>query len=99
MHDRSMELNLFPYNLLQPAAASMEVEDVVFRTFSAKNKRDRSSPDAFLGRKTTMFTPHLLASGNSTIPVYRTIQQPGEMIVTFPRAYQAAVSLGLLLFI
>lgn len=41
---------------------------------------------------TTQMSPELLS--NSGVPVYRMIQQPGEFILTFPKAFHAGFSYG-----
>ncbi|KAI4314516.1 hypothetical protein L6164_027418 [Bauhinia variegata] len=47
--------------------------------------------DVLLG-KTTLFPPNILLEHE--VPVYKTVQKPGEFIVTFPRAYHAGFSHG-----
>ena len=42
--------------------------------------------------KTTMFSPGLLHCNG--VPFYRAVQNPGELIVTFPRSYHAGFSHG-----
>lgn len=57
-----------------------------------KEAKDKDHASGGLMEKTTMFSPkHLLKRG---IPVYRIIQQPGEFVVTFPRAYHGGFSQG-----
>ncbi|KAK3026690.1 hypothetical protein RJ639_041537 [Escallonia herrerae] len=45
--------------------------------------------DVLLG-KTTLFPPNILSEHD--VPVYRAVQNPGEFIITFPRAYHAGFS-------
>ncbi|XP_019445273.1 PREDICTED: lysine-specific demethylase JMJ706-like isoform X2 [Lupinus angustifolius] len=47
--------------------------------------------DVLLG-KTTLFPPNILMEHE--VPVYRAVQNPGEFIITFPRAYHAGFSHG-----
>ncbi|KAK3041546.1 hypothetical protein RJ639_000680 [Escallonia herrerae] len=47
--------------------------------------------DVLLG-KTTLFPPNILSEHD--VPVYRAVQNPGEFIITFPRAYHAGFSHG-----
>ncbi|WZZ73519.1 lysine-specific demethylase JMJ706 [Brassica napus] len=47
--------------------------------------------DVLLG-KTTIFPPKILLDHG--VPVYKAVQNPGEFIVTFPRAYHAGFSHG-----
>jgi len=51
----------------------------------------RENPD-LLHHITTMFSPRLLLAGG--VPVYKTVQNPGEFIVTFPRAFHGGFSYG-----
>lgn len=50
-----------------------------------------SQPD-LLHQLVTMINPNILI--NSSVPVYRTDQQAGEFVVTFPRAYHAGFNQG-----
>lgn len=45
-----------------------------------------------LSGKTTLFPPNILLEHG--VPVYKTVQKPGEFIITFPRAYHAGFSHG-----
>ncbi|EPS73691.1 hypothetical protein M569_01064, partial [Genlisea aurea] len=45
-----------------------------------------------LSGKTTLFPPSILLVHN--VPVYKAVQNPGEYIITFPRAYHAGFSHG-----
>lgn len=50
--------------------------------------------DVLLG-KTTLFPPNILSQHG--VPVYKAVQKPGEFVVTFPRAYHAGFSHGIIL--
>ncbi|GMJ16047.1 JUMONJI 13 [Hibiscus trionum] len=47
--------------------------------------------DVLLG-KTTLFPPNILSEHD--VPVYKAVQNPGEFVITFPRAYHAGFSHG-----
>lgn len=47
--------------------------------------------DILLG-KTTMFPPNVLLKHG--VPVYKALQEPGDFVITFPRAYHAGFSHG-----
>ncbi|XP_022756969.1 lysine-specific demethylase JMJ706-like [Durio zibethinus] len=47
--------------------------------------------DVLLG-KTTLFPPNILLDHD--VPVYKVVQNPGEFVITFPRAYHAGFSHG-----
>ena len=47
--------------------------------------------DVLLG-KTTLFPPSILLE--HTVPVYKAVQNPGEFVIAFPRAYHAGFSHG-----
>jgi len=49
--------------------------------------------DVLLG-KTTLFPPNILLEHG--VPVYKAVQKPGEFIITFPRAYHAGFSHGMI---
>ncbi|CAL1374252.1 unnamed protein product [Linum trigynum] len=53
---------------------------------------DRLAALSLLGEKTTLLSPELVVS--SGIPCCRLIQNPGEFVVTFPRAYHVGFSHG-----
>ncbi|KAL5569355.1 hypothetical protein UlMin_025930 [Ulmus minor] len=53
---------------------------------------DRLAALALLGEKTTLMSPELVVA--SGIPCCRLIQNPGEFVVTFPRAYHVGFSHG-----
>ncbi|KAK3232471.1 hypothetical protein Dsin_004352 [Dipteronia sinensis] len=51
---------------------------------------DRLAALALLGEKTTLVTPEVIVA--SGIPCCRLVQNPGEFVVTFPRAYHVGFS-------
>nr|CAD1835978.1 unnamed protein product [Ananas comosus var. bracteatus] len=53
---------------------------------------DRLAALAMLGGKTTLLSPEVLVA--SGIPCCRLVQNPGEFVVTFPRAYHIGFSHG-----
>ncbi|TXG49508.1 hypothetical protein EZV62_025383 [Acer yangbiense] len=53
---------------------------------------DRLAALALLGEKTTLVTPEVIVA--SGIPCCRLVQNPGEFVVTFPRAYHVGFSHG-----
>ncbi|KDP44393.1 hypothetical protein JCGZ_20073 [Jatropha curcas] len=53
---------------------------------------DRLAALTLLGEKTTLLSPEVVVS--SSIPCCRLIQNPGEFVVTFPRAYHVGFSHG-----
>ncbi|KAG8493276.1 hypothetical protein CXB51_010828 [Gossypium anomalum] len=53
---------------------------------------DRLAALSLLGEKTTLLSPELIVA--SGIPCCRLIQNPGEFVVTFPRAYHVGFSHG-----
>jgi JmjC domain, hydroxylase/jmjN domain/C5HC2 zinc finger len=61
----------------------------VFKSYLSLKMRD--VPD-LLHHITTMFNPRLLQKNQ--VPVYKTIQYPGEFVITFPRAYHCGFSYG-----
>lgn len=61
----------------------------VFRSYLSITLRD--NPD-LMHHITTMFSPRLLQ--NSNVPVYKIVQNEGEFVFTFPRAYHGGFSLG-----
>jgi len=63
--------------------------ETVFKT--ALQHKLKTTPD-LLSHITTMFSPRLLQEAN--VPVCKLLQQPGEFVVTFPRAYHGGFSMG-----
>lgn len=61
----------------------------VFKSYLSLKMRD--VPD-LLHHITTMFNPRLLQKNQ--VPVCKTIQYPGEFVITFPRAYHCGFSYG-----
>jgi hypothetical protein len=61
----------------------------VFKNYLSMKMRD--VPD-LLHHITTMFSPRLLQQGG--VPVYKLVQNPGEFVVTFPRAFHGGFSYG-----
>lgn len=53
---------------------------------------DRLAALSLLGEKTTLISPEVIVA--SGIPCCRLVQNPGEFVVTFPRAYHAGFSHG-----
>ncbi|XP_068646240.1 lysine-specific demethylase ELF6-like [Aristolochia californica] len=53
---------------------------------------DRLAALALLGEKTTLMSPEIIVA--SGIPCCRLVQNPGEFVVTFPRAYHVGFSHG-----
>lgn len=86
-----------------PASAADGFEEVAFQTVLATAMAARLSDGATqqeacnaasrqLLKKTTMFSPQLLLEAD--VKVTRVVQQPGEIVVTFPRSYHAGFSNG-----
>ncbi|KAI5064431.1 hypothetical protein GOP47_0021101 [Adiantum capillus-veneris] len=67
------------------------VERHVYEIEMLKDSGKGSQYDLLLG-KTTMFAPKLLSEQG--VPVFRAVQNPGEFVLTFPRAYHAGFSHG-----
>jgi hypothetical protein len=61
----------------------------VFKNYLSMKMRDM--PD-LLHHITTMFSPRLLQKAD--VPVYSLLQNPGEFVVTFPRAFHGGFSMG-----
>lgn len=53
---------------------------------------DRLAAFTMLGEKTTLLSPEVLVT--SGVPCCRLVQNPGEYVVTFPRAYHVGFSHG-----
>ncbi|KAK6233998.1 hypothetical protein QUC31_006404 [Theobroma cacao] len=64
----------------------------VIRTEAYGGNIDRLAALSLLGEKTTLLSPELIVA--SGIPCCRLIQNPGEFVVTFPRAYHVGFSHG-----
>eukprot|EP00250_Pteridium_aquilinum_P023238 c2646_g1_i1 orf=519-1592(+) len=62
------------------------VQEHVYEAEMLKDAGKGAQFDLLLG-KTTMFAPKLLSEHG--VPVFRAVQNPGEFIITFPRAYHA----------
>ncbi|KAF6148542.1 hypothetical protein GIB67_042501 [Kingdonia uniflora] len=78
-----------------PGAAAIDFERVVREHVYTRNilssKEEDAAFDVLLG-KTTMFPPCILL--DHKVPVYKAVQNPGEFVITFPRAYHAGFSHG-----
>ncbi|CAN1149007.1 Lysine-specific demethylase ELF6 [Linum perenne] len=74
-----------------PGDYAFAFEDVIRRQ-AYGGKVDRLASLSRLGEKTTLLSPEVLVS--SGIPCCRLIQNPGEFVVTFPRAYHVGFSHG-----
>lgn len=78
-----------------PGHAACEFEDVVVEHVYGWEKPIHKGADAAFGLligKTTMFPPKILSDHG--VPVYKAVQEPGEFVITFPRAYHAGFSHG-----
>ncbi|KAJ6717646.1 LYSINE-SPECIFIC DEMETHYLASE ELF6-RELATED [Salix purpurea] len=64
----------------------------VIRTKAYGGNIDRLAALSLLGEKTTLLSPEAIIS--SGIPCCRLVQNPGEFVVTFPRAYHVGFSHG-----
>lgn len=64
----------------------------VLRAKSASAQEIQDAVNEALAQKTTMFDPSLLVAAG--VPVTRVVQQPGELVITFPRGYHAGFSTG-----
>ncbi|KAJ6727268.1 LYSINE-SPECIFIC DEMETHYLASE [Salix purpurea] len=64
----------------------------VIRTEAYGGNIDRLAALSLLGEKTTLLSPEAIIS--SGIPCCRLVQNPGEFVVTFPRAYHVGFSHG-----
>eukprot|EP00850_Spirogloea_muscicola_P016183 SM000129S26170 [mRNA] locus=s129:347986:353264:- [translate_table: standard] len=76
-------------------AAAPAFEEVASRlVYERELLKERGAAEAYnlLFGKTTMFSPKLLVEAG--VPVVRAVQQCGEFVVTFPRAYHAGFSHG-----
>ncbi|XP_063938250.1 lysine-specific demethylase REF6-like isoform X2 [Daucus carota subsp. sativus] len=75
------------YGVPQHAAAAFE--DVI-RNHGYNGEMNPLLSYATLGQKTTVLSPELIV--NAGIPCCRLVQNPGEFVVTFPRAYHSGFS-------
>ncbi|XP_022742304.1 probable lysine-specific demethylase ELF6 isoform X2 [Durio zibethinus] len=74
-----------------PGDYAFAFEEVI-RTEAYGGNIDRLAVLSLLGEKTTLLSPELIVA--SGIPCCRLIQNPGEFVVTFPRAYHVGFSHG-----
>ncbi|XP_008448647.1 lysine-specific demethylase JMJ13 isoform X1 [Cucumis melo] len=78
-----------------PGQAALQFENVVREHVYTRDILSTGGEDGafdvLLG-KTTLFPPSILL--DHKVPVYRAVQQPGEFVITFPRAYHAGFSHG-----
>ncbi|KAK9046800.1 hypothetical protein V6N11_052677 [Hibiscus sabdariffa] len=74
-----------------PGDHAFAFEEVI-RTEGYGGNIDRLAALSLLGEKTTLLSPELIVT--SGIPCCRLIQNPGEFVVTFPRAYHVGFSHG-----
>ncbi|XP_023005292.1 lysine-specific demethylase JMJ706-like [Cucurbita maxima] len=78
-----------------PGQAALQFENVVrehvYTSDILSTGGEDGAFDVLLG-KTTLFPPSILL--DHEVPVYRAVQQPGEYVITFPRAYHAGFSHG-----
>ncbi|XP_061349595.1 lysine-specific demethylase JMJ13-like [Gastrolobium bilobum] len=78
-----------------PGHAALEFERVVrehvYTNDILSSDGEDGAFDVLLG-KTTLFPPNILLEHE--VPVYKAVQNPGEFIITFPRAYHAGFSHG-----
>lgn len=78
-----------------PGSAASHFEKVVREHVYNKDILSTDSEDgAFdvLLEKTTLFPPSILLEHG--VPVFKAVQNPGEFVITFPRAYHAGFSHG-----
>ncbi|XVE99292.1 hypothetical protein REPUB_Repub03eG0186000 [Reevesia pubescens] len=74
-----------------PGDYAFAFEEVI-RTDAYGGDIDRLAALSLLGEKTTLLSPELIVA--SGIPCCRLVQNPGEFVVTFPRAYHVGFSHG-----
>ncbi|KAK4370947.1 hypothetical protein RND71_010422 [Anisodus tanguticus] len=74
-----------------PGDYAFSFEEVI-RCHAYGENTDRLAALVLLGEKTTLLSPKVLVA--SGIPCCRLVQNPGEFIVTFPRAYHVGFSHG-----
>ncbi|KAG8380515.1 hypothetical protein BUALT_Bualt06G0023700 [Buddleja alternifolia] len=74
-----------------PGDYAFNFEEVI-RLHAYGGNTDRLVALSLLGEKTTVLSPEVIVA--SGIPCYRLVQNPGEFVVTFPRAYHIGFSHG-----
>ncbi|KAK7386640.1 hypothetical protein VNO78_26974 [Psophocarpus tetragonolobus] len=78
-----------------PGHAALEFETVVrehvYTNDILSTGGEDGAFDVLLG-KTTLFPPNILLEHE--VPVYKAVQNPGDFVITFPRAYHAGFSHG-----
>ncbi|XP_060185540.1 probable lysine-specific demethylase SE14 [Lycium barbarum] len=74
-----------------PGDYAFSFEEVI-RCHAYGENTDRLAALTLLGEKTTLLSPEVLVA--SGIPCCRLVQNPGEFVVTFPRAYHVGFSHG-----
>ncbi|KAG2302153.1 hypothetical protein Bca52824_030804 [Brassica carinata] len=78
-----------------PGSAALNFEKVVRECVYSEEilsaNGEDGAFDVLLG-KTTIFPPKILLDHD--VPVYKAVQNPGEFVITFPRAYHAGFSHG-----
>ncbi|GAV90459.1 JmjC domain-containing protein/JmjN domain-containing protein/zf-C5HC2 domain-containing protein, partial [Cephalotus follicularis] len=78
-----------------PGHAALQFEKVTLDHVYCHNILSTDGEDGaseVLTRKTTMFAPNILLQSN--VPVCKAVQNPGEFVITFPRAYHAGFNNG-----
>lgn len=76
-----------------PGHAALDFEKVVREQVYAQDILSTEGEDGafdILLEKTTIFPPNILLKHD--VPVYKVVQNPGEFVITFPRAYHAGFS-------
>lgn len=81
------------YGIPGHAAPDFEkvAQEYVYKREIFSTEGEDAAFDMLMG-KTTMFPPNILLEHH--VPVYKAVQNPGEFIITFPRAYHAGFSHG-----
>ncbi|KAL9230812.1 hypothetical protein vseg_006112 [Gypsophila vaccaria] len=78
-----------------PGGAALQFEKVVrehvYHRDILSTEGEDGAFDVLLG-KTTLFPPSILVEHG--VPVFKAVQNPGEYVITFPRAYHAGFSHG-----
>ncbi|XP_022896764.1 lysine-specific demethylase JMJ706-like isoform X3 [Olea europaea var. sylvestris] len=78
-----------------PSFAALQLEKIVQNCIYKNEILPLEGEDGafdILAEKTTMFPPNILLQ--HTVPVYKSVQMPGEFVITFPRAYHSGFSHG-----